>query len=514
MANRHLPSSASGRLADIGGGLSDSLLPPQAGEGPGVRAFGGATFAHRLRAALRTYTTRGVFWLLAAVWLLWFVITAPTRNPASPSAFDLVFYLVISAMFGCAMVKQLKSQFVNPRARLLPHFAAPHLVVAGAMAVAIVVLPALVIASSNVSSGLAMVGLGLALLVFNAWSSYRDDSLLPRAAVIVTMVAGWAAAQYYTDRVLWLLWLGLVDNPIVALGALGIGLAGLGALGVRLWMLSEEMPEYAHHVLGSRSDTTSLVGKRAQRQWEGRQIARSPIMAGLLDVQFRLFLRGAAACRPLRHLFLRRVTQGGFGVLGAPLLLQFTLLMVFASGWPGTSARPCAPEAAPLVAVWVILAAMAFLGASWMRPAPHLARESLYPRGRKGFVRDLICTSTIDTAGLAAGYCGGIIVGLALFASQEPIMPVAVAYLATTLPALLAACGCVPWLASLRSLGDLVVGLIPVGYLSLVLALAADSAIEDLSRPTALAVIAAMTAATLAGVYWSTYWRWCHLDLG
>ena len=460
--------------------------------------------ANRIRAALLTYTTRRDFWLSAGLWLFLVIIAAFARAPEA-----LLMILFANAILGTLLVQHVASQFANPRARLLPRFAAAHLLVAGAMAVAMVAVPAGMVAPGDAGSGFFMAGFGLALLALGAWSFYRGDTVLSRV-MFALVLAGIIAIQYVAEGIPAYLVRG---NPIVSLAALGIGLVGLGTLGMRLRRLSEGMPEYSRRAFTLPPDSKSREGKRAWRQWEGQQISRSKAKGWLHDTQFRLLLRRADATGSLRRFLLRRITAGFYGPFGAPLLFVNALAIVWWSGWVERSPGSSPTEMISYWALFAIFMGVNLLATSWLAHWPYLARELLYPLSRKDFVRDLIGTSAFDTAALAAGWYGGILVGLALFRSQEPIFPIALSYVATTLPAFLVACLSTLWLASLRSLWLAVCGILFVGVLSLAMVLAASAATEQLSRPASLTLVVVMTAAVVAGLYWVTFRRWCRVDL-
>ncbi len=101
--------------------------------------------ANQLRQALRTYTTRGRFWLIVTAWLS---AHAPllfwSRHRAE---LPVILFLtqLASVGLGGMMGLMLKLQFSSSRARLLPGFRASHLIAAGVIAGAFMVFEAVLI---------------------------------------------------------------------------------------------------------------------------------------------------------------------------------------------------------------------------------------------------------------------------------------------------------------------------------------------------------------------------------
>jgi hypothetical protein len=123
----------------------------------------------KLCQVLRMYiNTRFDSWMIAAFWLLIHGMIIRSYGPTSSWSSEMRPQLLESAVkglvmvtffVGVAVVSLLKLQFANPRARLLPGFAAPHLIVAGAIIAAAVAGSTLAITWAGHASGFAVAAL-------------------------------------------------------------------------------------------------------------------------------------------------------------------------------------------------------------------------------------------------------------------------------------------------------------------------------------------------------------------
>lgn len=460
--------------------------------------------ASRLRAVFRTYTTRRMFWVLAGVWVGLHAAMLSGRG----IPLEVAPFLLSNAAVGVMLGLQVKSQFANPRARLLPQFAATHLLAAAAVIVAAVLLDAWLLAWAKPVSGPAVAAFVLALIAGVAWWWY---SLEPISSWLFALliIAGCAAPQSVAGPIQQVLSGGY---PVLSAGLACLGLAVLAVLAVQLWGLHEEMPEYSRRVPESAWDFTSRGAQRDRRRLEAEAIARATTAGRWYDLRFRFLLHWGGVSGPWRRLLLRQLAGGFSGIF----LVFFEVAIVFYLLWLGH----WTPEASPgkssvvLVSFFPAMMAMSMLGGVRMRQRPYLARESLYPLGRVEFVCDLMREGSLQAGIAAAGHCAGVVAGFAFFGVHGP-MPAFVVPFLVFIVAQYAVVGCVTlWLVSLRSFWGLVFGIELASMVSAGLVLAAFSAGEAFWSPARIAMAIALTAAVVILLYRITFRRWCGLELG
>lgn len=465
--------------------------------------------ASRLHAVFLTYTTRRSVWLFASLWLLMHVPLTFGRGHASElPAGAMPIFLFANAGLGLMLGLHVKGQFANPRARLLPDFAFPHLLAAGTIVAGSVLLDACLLAWAHAVSGLAVAAVALALIAGAVWSSCRAGPVSSWLLAIL-LIAGCAAPQPFAGQILAYLFGG---HRIVLVGFTCFGLATLSILAVRLWRLQEAMPEYSRGIPESAWDFMSRGRERDRRRFEGQVIARAKTAAWLHDVRFRLLFRWSGTRGPLGRLLLLQLAGRSPGASVA--LAQVGL--VFYVFWlkrvaPGASDGM---DSAFLLSFLPVAVAMGVLGGIWLRRRPYLACESLYPLGRTTFVRGLICNGACDTAFAAAGHCAGLVVGLSLFHVPEPWLAMIGPYLACIVAQYALMHLVTLWLVSFCSFWGLVLGAELASAVSAGLVVAAVFAGEAFWSPARAAMAIALIAAAVILLYRITFRRWCQLELG
>ena len=463
--------------------------------------------ANQLRQVLRTYTTLCRSWLAVLLWLLIHVMLWGPRIWSSEPLSELLLEsmcmpILGSVALGTIMGRMLKLQFANPRARVLPGFKEAHLVVAGAIVGAAIAIQAVLVPpGGGAVEPLALLSLTLSAIVAAAWIAYLMSSIGP-FLIIVLLLPAFSYPQYTTGLIQ-----ALNDSPIVCLGIACVGLAAMAALGVRLWMLSEEMPEYSGQV-PVFWDFTSRAGNRSWRRFEARAVARSHPWLG--DLLCRLVLRGNRAMGPLRRLLFRQLA-GGFSSLSVMIgVLVVMLIVLWLQSWsqqeivePG--------EVFFYLPFFPVLLVMSNVGGIWLRRWPYLAGESLWPLGRRDFVRDLARSMACDMAPAAGAHCAIIIVWLKLCSPPGPLgepLP----WLALTTAQYVVAYCLMFWLVSFRRFWVVLVGTLAGSSISAALVIAALVADERFRSPVNLALVIIVTALTAALLYRRAFRRWCHVD--
>jgi hypothetical protein len=460
--------------------------------------------ASRLRAAFRTYASRRVFWIVAGIWLGFHGVMSVARGGPE----EIPAFLCANVAVGVFLGIQVKGQFANARARLLPHFATVHLLAAGAIVAGTVLLDACLLARTHTVSAPAVAALALAVIAGTGWSSCQMD---PVSSWLLTLliISGCAAPQYFAGPIQ----AGLSgQHPIVSVGLAIFGLAILVILAVRLRGLHEEMPEYPRRIPDSTWDFTSRGAQRDRRRFEAEVIARAKTAGRWYDLRHRLLLRWAGSTSgPLRRLLLRQLAGGSPGVFLA--LAQVGLVFYFL--WfthraPGDS---IGTPVVFLLSCFPVMMAMGILGGVGLRRWPYLARESLYPLGRADFVRDLIVNGACDTGIVAMGHCAGIVAGLSLLQLRAPVTEFLVPFLLLIVAQYVVVGFLTLWFVSFRRFWVFVFGAELASALSAGLVVAALLAGEAFWSPARIAVAIVLTAITVAGLYRLTYRRWCQLEL-
>jgi len=476
---------------------------------------------NQLRQVFRTYYTQWFFWFVVIFWLvqhgflylmfgqnsLFSLVSGPRTSPPVTLASSLTMILMTfppNLLLGMMIGIQVKLQFANPRARLLPGFAAAHLLVAGGIITVVVASSACVIAWLSGAPILGMIGCILIMIAITSWACYFKMEYLGFIALIPLVFT--FAPKYIGEIV-------LGGGPIISLGEVCIGLGALAALGVRLVMLSEEMPEYSSKMPSMTWDFKSRSGNRDLRQWEAQRIARSWILGWLRDVEFRLVFRRATAQGPLRRLLLRQLASGFSGLFLMLFQFGFVLFIFLIHHWlkappgPTSSQEPFwswfLPQSFFLIVIPTIM-----LGSFWMGRWPLLVRESLLPLSRTDFIRDIARNNACDMACVATGHFVGLIVGLTLFQPQVLLIEFVLPSFVLTLAQYILLFYAMLWLVTFRSNAALLV-VVALGFMTTGLIFAVVS-----SRDWSWFVLeVAVTLAAIAGFRWLAFRRWRNIEL-
>jgi hypothetical protein len=464
---------------------------------------------NKLRQVLRTYAVRPLFWVMA-LWVLMhgFIVFAAVMVSSLPDA-ERLGTIMMQALWGTFLLDAvvaylLKVQFADPRARLVPGFASPHLIVAGVIVAAAVAASTWTVAWAGGVSGLAVAGFVLCATAAVVYLSY----LTPLALSILVMMLAFCPL-FKGERYIGAL---LVDgNPVISLAELCVGLASLAVLGARLSMLHEEMPEYSRQTPASTWGLTSRAGRRNWPQGAARTMARSGLRSWLGDLAFRLVFRWLPGWAPLPRLLLRQLSGGFYALLLVALQFAYVVFLVWLQR---STPRTFDPGSLFFLSLFpVVIATILLYGYLWGR-WPYLPRESLYPLSRTDLVGDLFRSSACDMAAVAAGHCAGFLVGLALFRPEGPLVARMPAYLAMTLGQYAVAYCVILWLASFhrRWVGGL--GLFALGILSAFLVAPALYSADWLSSPANVALAVTAVVAAVLVLYRLAFRRWCRVEMG
>lgn len=467
--------------------------------------------ANQLWQVFRTYYTRRDYWFFALCvipGLAPLIVLGPSKNPIG--IFENMFpVLLINMLIGFIVGMQIKIQFANPRARLLPGFSAAHLIVPASMITAAMLLEWRI---ANVYSVpyFALAGYALFLIAAASWifSIMRQDC---NFLFMVFMFGSMFLPKYFVVPF-------LTSGIFVSVATFCIGFVALAALGARLVMLSEEMPEYAIVMPASMWDFMSRAARRDRGRLEAQMIARSRIRTWLQDIIFLPVFQNKTALNPPRRFLLNQLARGFSSVfiaitLFAIILIYFWIPHLFSMSMGNTSNAMNIGNTSNVTPSFLILSYLTLMminmnGGSWLRRLPYLARESLFPISRTDFARDLLRSSMFDMAIAAVGFLVGMIVGLGVFHPQMLLSGSTSLYIAITISQFFFVGFIMLWVVSLRSFIHYICGVIVTIFLSMVVIFIAISGYWFLSLISVILAVAG-----IVGSYRLAYRCWCDVEL-
>ena len=373
---------------------------PPFGEGKGRAERTFALTLNQLAQVFRTYYTRLYCWYCFGSWLfiMMVVLLGTSRDPVANSHFVLLFFVFANWCVGIVVASQIKYHFANPSARLLPGFAVAHMIVAGAIVGSAVVIESVTIAHACSVSFFALAGFSLLVLACIVLHFY-----FVRAASAILFVALAIALIYVPEYLAAPI---IYGSPLVSAASFCIGLGLIVLLGMRLVTLNEEMPEYSRQPSPCQSDITPRPAGRGQRRAQSQITVNGYYWRDLL---FRLVFHRLPAWGPLRRFLLFQVAFG-FAGLYVPLFVALLYCLSFLEK-PRTPAVHGTIDVTPtfdplsfaVLIFSIFLLQSAILCGLWLTRWPYLARESLLPRTRGTFVRDLLRSSFFDVLLVSIG---------------------------------------------------------------------------------------------------------------
>jgi hypothetical protein len=441
-------------------------------------------------------------------------------KPVSPDIVDFIGFLLmwIDALWGMLLIEHLHMQFANPRSRLLPGFAASHLAVASMIVGASVMIPAIMFALPSGGSVVGFGGMSLAATVAGAWCICRDRngnnalSTLSWLFFLYVIFRPWissAIAQWHVD---WSIRAIAVDgNAGLTLFAWCAGLLGAAWLGTRLTSSRREMPARSGHAEVCLSNQSTELSRRARHLSRNQPRNRDVTRQGRFrDRQLRAVARWTRPDSTLHRILLRQIASGVWDAYATLLVLPLILSVVFLFESP--SGRESGLSSSLLMPGVLFLSAFITLTAMWFQLWPHLARESLYPQGRKAFVRELLVANACAATVLCLGIGSTWLAASQLFEATHSQTATTSSEICAMLPAILVICCAVPWAASFRNLFAAVLGMLLVAACAILVRHLAAKIIEEYSWPVSLVLVSTLTASTVAGAFWITFQRCCRLE--
>lgn len=346
-------------------------------------------YAEQIRQVTITYVTHRWVMLITlgvVVFMSPNLMLVMSGKPAADRAPAMLALVGFPALFGMmSLVMHVKAQFAHPRARLVPGFASPHLIVLGGLLLGLAVVWPLLLAWAGRFDPLGLMALSLAIAAPYAWGAHTNRLvwMLVAIAVFFTLMADWGIRWWIVDAA--------SHRPLSCL----IVLCGAALLAAWMWRLSQLREEMGDYQVTTSWGASRKTGAEApeQRRLVASQMARSTLLSRIGDA----WLARLDGYHGHRRMRLARLLRYGFGSIPAELHAFFILLMLAAmavllthfshdSGKPGLGGLL-------LPVQFAILMPGMSVGQLLARRRPRLAGELLLPLSRREWVDGLLIAS-------------------------------------------------------------------------------------------------------------------------
>lgn len=460
------------------------------------------------KQVLLTYLTRKLFWLFAVLYLLSIPmgVTFSRWGKETAEVFPLVlqvFFLGAYLSFGIGA--HLKQQFANPRAKMFPGFARPHLLV-GVGAILLLTTASALIAAWP--SNIPLLGLMAFILHINSLALWlgANPKPLPLTAFMATVLllptSGIGRALFVE--------ITMGREPILAASMLMAHLFGLGVLVLDMAELDEDRLDY------ERVQAFNMWDMRAGPQ---RAFNRNVAKSGNWLIRFVSWFASHELERATRRVEGRPINRLKLLALGDnwpnPMALNLVIFGAIVLGlvWVGRSwfgneqiAKGMLMQGIPM--------SMAFVWGSWlawMQRWPRLGYESLRPVSRQEWVWEngvAIAKTMVVNHVIALTLLTGILLAvLPDFASSPKLWQTLVVVTA----AQVAAFGLMSWVVSFGSV-------MATAFMTAPLVTAPAFgvlAISEKAESAAVIVLCLSAGCIIFGVLMSrmAYTKWCRMDL-
>jgi hypothetical protein len=340
---------------------------------------------NRYHQVLRTYWHRWLFWILAVPSLAVAVPMLIWPPDKKYMALTMVVPMTaLGAWWAASVTAHLKEQLADTRAILLPHFTAPHVLVAVvAMAVINLLIPAGLARGPYLSPlGVAAV-VGLAS-VLTAWLAYLQSVSATGIWIGLCLLLLSRTVRLELNDVL----LGI--SPIAPWILLALAIVLLAGLILRMLLLDEEKPEYSRQPVMMWSLKPAMTGDRslrlaaAEAHWLNAALAhRAYKLARLRNIY------DAGFWKRVRH--WRLVTGPGWTpwIVAMALGAWASIMPYFES----TRNRMPLPEAVAILCMFLPIPFVAF---GWMRRWHSLGYELMRPCTRRGMFLEVGAAMLLD----------------------------------------------------------------------------------------------------------------------
>jgi hypothetical protein len=338
----------------------------------------------QLQQVARLYlANRQTWWIVGWMTLMSLPWFAMLRNDTAPRF--IAAQVVAFPIGGCVflLTSQAKWQFCNPRASLLPGFAAPHLRVLFAIAVVVIGLAPLSLGLAG-RNALGAAAFAIAFGALLLWSIHASQGLATILALALFFsIYNDQVAAFWLDSASATKWLPVHATFLLA------GWAAIVAWLWRLGRLREEMDDYnlpAHTQAGSATRIERTIAARVA----ARQLLKSGISRRICDVWHDRLASATAATTHARQRLLRygfSATPAFVWALCMAVFLPLAIWFTFHSSLAGNmhTLSAALPSMNMLVVMPGILASGAFVGRR-----PRMAQELLLPLTRAQYVDGLL----------------------------------------------------------------------------------------------------------------------------
>ncbi|MBI1314601.1 hypothetical protein GC176_25185 [bacterium] len=322
-------------------------------------------------------------------------VTSPPSHPAiqmRTAFFSLGWPLFVLVPI---LAMHVRTQMIDPRSRMIPGFAAPHLTVAGLILTVFVGgFPIAATAGTELSTfgTLALVTFGATALFY---AGHFQSALLSFGVIAGLLWLGFGASDSVSNWIEKKFLLESTSPPAVVL--LTGSLVALAGLAIRMSRTHEQMPEY-----GATADVEtfwnqrSTSAKRQQQRVQAQWVNRSKLAVFLCD-RFSGWLMHHLPRRPLWRRLLQFEIAHGMMVVMLPMMLvvMFLALQIGA----GLSTGPAgSPAVVTILTVTLPIMAVSMLNGQWMQHWNWFPSELMFPPGRRDFVRSLLMGILLDGA--------------------------------------------------------------------------------------------------------------------
>lgn len=371
----------------------------------------------QLKQVSKTYLARRSLWAVGAFAVLSFGVSLAVSllEPNDPIG-ALPIVGVATAVTGYALGIHAKSQFANPRARLLPGFKRPHFAMLAAILVVWCGICPLVVALAARSSLLGALACSIAGTAAGIWAMHRPHLFTIATAFAIFLSFGTPPTIEF--------WVRPASTPAVAAARLAIFLMAWGSLAYwfhRLRVLGEEDVDYLGPAVTRDGSRARLAGQQAScasggilvaGSWQLRlaETFHSPasyVPATTIAARQRL-LRDGLLARPLW------IRAAGLAAIGLGVLAVTALLGMGFSVGAGLDLR----ENSPMLGVMIFMTSAMGNSQLAIRRA-RMSQELMLPLRRQDYFHGLFASSAQNAFMIWITTQAAIVAYVALFMPEH-----------------------------------------------------------------------------------------------
>lgn len=345
----------------------------------------------QLQQVAQTYLTRRSLWVVGAFAVISFGIslTFSLLEPNDPIG-ALPIMGVAAAGIGYALGIHAKSQFGNPRARLMPGFKRPHIAMLAAILIAWCGVCPLVVALAARWSPLGALAFSIAGTAAGIWAMHRRHAITISLAFLIFLS--------FATRPTINFWVRSASTPAVAAARLAILVIAWASIAYwfhRLRVLGEEDVDYLRPTLTQNGSRAPLAGQQASCA-SGRIIVPGSWQSRLADyfhnpASYVPATTIAARQRLLDHDLLARppwIRAASIAAIGLGILAVNSLIGMSFSVGAGLDLR----DNVPMLGVMIFMTSAMGNGQLAAR-RPRMSQELMLPLRRQDYFQGLFASS-------------------------------------------------------------------------------------------------------------------------